>query len=110
MNTEIRILLEDAAEYLEGLNSVNGNYSLGGFVNVTTTNQPALFRIAPLLARELRETLEEYSDPGTTVLCEHCWANVKMAEALVSGSPRGLIYNGESIIPKDKFEGGNNNG
>ncbi|MDH5134058.1 MULTISPECIES: hypothetical protein [unclassified Microbacterium] len=81
MNDEVR-LLEGAAELLESLTPIEIT-TLEGISFSVTTNQSPLLRVAPFLAREMRDTAREYSEPETTVLCEHCWANVSMAKAII---------------------------
>lgn len=83
MNPEVEIL-ERAADYLESLGSLTVSNALPT-VQVTT-NSHSLFRVAPVLAKGFRETAEEYSEPDTAVLCEHCWDNVKMAKAILGVS------------------------
>lgn len=81
MNDDVR-LLEDAAAFLESLTPIEITSREGVSFSVTTSQFP-LLRAAPFLAREMRDTAREYSEPETAVLCEHCWANVGMARAIL---------------------------
>lgn len=47
-----------------------------------------LYRIAPILIREFRDTRDEYE--SAAVVCQHCWANVELAAALTQQEwPKG---------------------